>query len=868
MALSLGVGLSMPAKAQTVLSTSQTSTVNLGNYGAVHNFSITSGTTIAVSAGMGVYGSAAGPWTLSNAGSVLAPGSVGLFLRGLGEITNTGLISGNQAGIQLNAGGDVLNQGSINGTRYGVVANNFGATVTNDGHITAGYDGISLNHGGVVVNNAGGTIFGNHIGIYTGKSLGFVENAGFVGAATGDAISIYNGGTLTNTASGVVNGGYAGVYAGGTHALVSNAGTIMSGRFGAYLAGGASLNNSGTILGAQFGVIDVTAGGAVGNSGLISASSTGLGFVHAGSLDNTGTILGGVTGVNLPHGGVITNEAGAVIAGGSIGIAGTALTLISAGTINAPTAIALSGTLPSFLNFTTGSDVAGVIDGGGTDSQIALSGTGALTGDMQNFGTGAALSIAAGADWTAGGNWDIAEVTNSGTFEPGVPGAPLNLTGNFTEMPSGTLLVVVTPTDATSFNVSGTASLAGQVVYRFAPGTYTPHSVAFIAAAGGTTGDFATVSYEGVLTAPVAHSEPAAPAAQTVQQATPATPVAAAVTVAAQPVALAVVSASVTQLAVTQSFSVAPHDVALFANAAQVNMAAAGAADDTLLRHADGQSEACLAPRITAAAAACAHGGWVEATGTSVQADGHAGIAGMMTGIDRQYGKIRLGFAIGYDSAALHDQAGSKASASTTRIGAYGAADLGPVRLSAVLNGGFGTNSTRRETGSGLATAQFGGTVLSGVLQLAAPFGAAGWDITPAAGLRITSLTTGHFAESVPQSAFALHGAAGRATSVRPYLMVNVSRHFATARQLQITPQLGLGYAQELGSRGFAQTVSTTDNTSFTATTTRAASPGAVLLKAGVTAGQGNWQLFARYSASVAGAVTVQTGEAGLLVKF
>jgi uncharacterized protein with beta-barrel porin domain len=845
-ALSLGVALSSPAAAQTAISASQTSTVNLGSYAGINNFSISSGTSLTASGGNGVYGDASGSWNLSNAGHVAASSGVGVLLNGVGEVGNTGSISGNQAGVALNAGGSIGNQGEISGTRYGVVANNSAASVNNDGAITAHYDGISLNHGGSVVNNASGTIFGSHIGIYTGKTLGFVENFGHVSSTTGDAVSLYNGGTFSNAATGVLHGGYTGVYAGGSHAVVQNAGMIQGNSFGVYMDGASALTNSGTIIGGDIGVLEVAAGGSVTNTGLISSDETGVELYRASELDNAGSIKGGETAVLLPHGGLVDNEAGAEITGGSVGIAGSAITLISAGTISAPTAIALSGNSPSYLTFTTGSSVQGSVDGGGTNSFVALTGSGKLTADFQNFGAGSSLTIADGANWAASGSWGIGNVTNNGTLEPGIPGTPLNLTGNFAQGSTGTLLVLVTPTQSTQFNVLGNVNLAGTVNYDFAPGTYTPHAVNFLTASGTTTGAFTAVVYTGVLAAPVVTQTTTQQTAQpttTAQTSQPATQQ------ISQPVAMRIVPQQVAQLVVAQSFTVTPTDDSLFGSTAQALAASGVTQDDMLMHHADST------------------GGWAEAMNSRLDAGDMASTTGMLTGIGGRIGTLHLGVAVGYDQTGLNDGQGGKTATSTTRAGVYAAQQLGGLVATAVLSDGFASTTSHRNTGAGIATGRYGSNILSGAVQLAAPMALDGLTLTPAAGLRVTRLSTQGFAETARQAAFALSDRGSNSTSVQPYATLQVSKHFVAARQIMITPSASLSYAQALTGTKFGQSLTGADGTGFSAGAVKQIA-GTAGLAAGLTVTRGNVSLQLAYSDISSGRTSTQSANATLAIRF
>jgi uncharacterized protein with beta-barrel porin domain len=71
----------------------------------------------------------------------------------------------------------------------------------------------------------------------------------------------------------------------------------------------------------------------------------------------------------------------------------------------------------------------------------------------------------------------------------------------------------------------------------------------------------------------------------------------------------------------------------------------------------------------------------------------------------------------------------------------------------------------------------------------------------------------------------------------------------------------------EAGSLGKATTLTAPDGTRFTASSPRL-DGSAAQLGAGITAGQGNWSLYAHYTAYVAGNWSAQAGEAGLQVRF
>jgi len=350
-------------------------------------------------------------------------------------------------------------------------------------------------------------------------------------------------------------------------------------------------------------------------------------------LTNTGAI-GGITGARV-------NGAGATIFN----------TGIIASTVAGDNAIAFTGGASSLI-LSTGSEITGNIDGGNTASDIALQGTGVLASNINNFGAGSAMDIAQGADWTASGNWNIAQVTNEGVFQPGVVGTALDLTGDFTQTATGTTRVLVSPSGTTEFNITGSAQLSGNLEYVLAPGAYAPETDTFLTASAGVTGSFANVTVDApaaqtpvatpAATAPAVTAPAAAPVAIAPAAAPAAAAPVAAAPVVTTPVAAAAVStpavqttpASVTPVVttpvvttpvvttpvvttpvvaatpsipaalivsdtaraasveITEHFTVAPDDDGIFAEANQAMALDADRTADTLLGHANSNAPA------------------------------------------------------------------------------------------------------------------------------------------------------------------------------------------------------------------------------------------------------------------------------------
>jgi len=866
--------------------------------------------------------------TFGNTGQVSSETAVQIF-GGAGLVDNSGSIIGSLDAIRLDDGGtaDNLASGLVSASRYGVVVRSAAGAVSNAGIITAGYDGISLDKGGSAVNQAGGTIFGGHIGVYTGNAQGSVQNAGQISATSGDAVSLYSGGSLVNTASGRLLGGYSGVYAGGNGASIQNAGLITGPDFGVYLTGASAVTNTGTISGGIDGIIAVGAHASLVNDGMIYGTSIGVRTAADSVIDNTGTISGGTTGVKLGADGTLTNAAGGLIQGGAIGLqagnddiinnagrildntqAGIVLgngdSLTNSGSIGGVTGILVTGSDTSIANtgvitatgtngdaillqgdgdtleLGTGSEINGAIAATGVQESITLAGTGTLTSDITGFGGTGALAIAQNADWTASGNWAVAQVTNDGTFQPGIIGTPLSLTGNFTQNADGTMQVYVTPGASTEFQVTGSVALAGALHYVLAPGSYEPTEETFLTASGPVTGAFTSVTETGGQTQSQPQTQqtqqPASQqAAQQNQSTGPTAPAASNTGNQAAPLALQTVGHSETLL-VTQNFVVAPEYDTLFAQAAQAMTLDAERNADDLLGHATGAaSPGCPAAANAGTGAAniaqalgagfCKAGGWIEATGTQLNAAGYsAQTAGFLAGIDHTLATgTRIGAAIGYDSDRLTTGA---ATANTMRLGLYAAQPLGRLILAASLEDGLVSQTTARNTGAGTAAGKTSGNSLAAALQISRPASLGPLTLTPAAGLRISQINLGSFAETATQSAFALHAGGLNNTAIQPYLRLSLAGNFTTTSNITLTPAASIGVATQTGGNP-ATTLTAADGTTFTTTATRL-NPTSAELSAGLTASRANWSLTLRYTATTAGNWTAQTAEGALLVRF
>jgi hypothetical protein len=798
------------------------------------------------------------------------------------KLSNNGTISGGDIGV-LNTYFDNeeslparLHANDSSGNYYaGTIA-----ALANSGFITGEQDGVDNQSGLIAGLSNSGTIFGGVVGVLNSSVLQTNVARPSGGSATPPPADF---GTLTN--SGLIIGGSTGVFNSASMAAISNTGTISGENDGIDNAG--TMNQlinlpGGTIAGGNVGLVEgakpsqpnaetplLVADTSVLNEGLIKGT-TGVLFDTGVSLFNTGTIIG--TG------------------GHAIDLEG--------------------GT--SFITFSTGSVLQGDIDGRDSASQITLGGTGTMSSDIESLSSGA-LDIISGANWTASGVWDVGLVTNDGDFQGGLIGAPLDLTGDFIQNADGTLVVAVAPAagsfETSMFSITGTAVLKGAAKFDFAPGTYEAGEHAFLTANKGATGTFASATYLGLpsgLTASVAYPDETDPdlvltgpisSTPSVTSGSIASTFTSTPTVSSSPTPPAVVVTGAAHSRVP-SFVVLPADSEIYADQVQ-SSAEAGQANNAILldkaslgEDAGAQSAVCAAeagvtPAQTTpgqvtdtekltnavASAICRAGGWIQASGTAMNADPgyNADTAGFLAGIDAPVNRFgtRVGLAIGYDETWLADSAGGRAQTDTTQFGVFASQPIGNYMLAGDFMYGYESIKTQRNAGPGSTNANHSGNVFSGALQGETLVRLGELYLVPAAGVRVSTAENDGFGEfgNGELAAFAIRGPATYFTSLQPFVNVDVSHTFVEQPGFYVTPDASVGYLYEANNAGAPVLEAATDGTRFYSSYTKL-DRAAAELSAGVSAGSGRWSLYARYSADVSGNWTSQTGEAGLRIIF
>jgi autotransporter-associated beta strand protein len=338
------------------------------------------------------------------------------------------------------------------GTDYNTAANwtpnTIPATLANTGTFSGTVAPSTVNISATVT--PGGFLFAPGAQSYTitttsGAGLAFLgvgitnnsSNAQNLVASNGTAIQFQGNSTAGNATLTANNGGFI--------------------QFFDTSSGGAArvtTNGSGAMV-VQLASGGLSIGSLAGSSGsVLFSSQNGGAFTQSLTIGNLNT--------STTYGGIISD----VDAAGSITKIGTGtLTLTATNTFTGPTTIN-AGTLEVDGSIANSSNVT--VNPGGT-----LSGIGTV---------------------------DLATTTimGRGTLAPGNAANPtgtLTITGNLVFQSGALYLVQVTPAQAASTNVSGTATLTGATVQaNFASGNYVPKQYTILTAAGGMSGTFSGIS--------------------------------------------------------------------------------------------------------------------------------------------------------------------------------------------------------------------------------------------------------------------------------------------------------------------------------------------------------------------------------------
>jgi uncharacterized protein with beta-barrel porin domain len=410
-----------------------------------------------------------------------------------------------------------------------------GVTVTVDSNATVTGTNQAINIAdGTIINGAGATITGGW-GMRAATGSINLTNSGIVAGtspSTSYGMYVYTDATVTNNAGASITGGSAGIRASHGSIYLINSGSVIatSNTFGAVYANtnatvtnnaGASITSRGTTIRGILGFVDVI------NSGSITGTGNQSSAIKAGTYATVtnnagGSITGTWYGINAAAGGSSVFNAGS-ISGGTAAIlfsgTGNTLTLAPGSVI---TGNVLGTGSDTFQLGGTGAatfdvsqiDAAGQYQGFGTfnkiDSSIwTLTGTSTFAGPVNvNGGTlnvdgdiSSASGVTVNAGGTLGGTGIVGNTTViGGTFAPGsgTAGTSMTVNGTLGFDAASTYAVNVSPSAASSANVSGTATLGGATVNAiFVPGSYISKRYTILTAAGFGGSTFGAITNTG-----------------------------------------------------------------------------------------------------------------------------------------------------------------------------------------------------------------------------------------------------------------------------------------------------------------------------------------------------------------------------------
>lgn len=400
--------------------------------------------------------------------------------------------------------------------------------------------------------------------------------------------------------------------------------------------------------------------------------------------------------------------------------------------------------------------------------------------------------VAVGTAGTLRGHGSIGgNVTNDGIVRPGGSIGTLTVLGNYTQSPTGTLFIDVSPTAASQLKVGGTATLAGTLNVLYGPGTYSATSYRIVDAAN-VTGRFASVT-----------SNAPAELAQSVQN---------------------LADGSTLDLAASGTDGggpvvIAPTNASIFGAVASAAIREGQRVNDTLLARL-GQDCA-----DAATAANCARPGrqaWAQIVSNTANVRGNDEASsykdrhyGFLAGLDQQVGAWTLGVAGGYSHVDVTEDAAT-GKIDTLRIAGYGSRRVGAVTVAATVGAAYDFLQTRRSfPGPGKARDDSDGQEITAGLQASLPLAAGPVTITPRLGLRYQYLHTERFSETGPTSQN-LDVGAQDFNSLQPYAQLAVGLPFSMKSDKPALVEARVGYAYETLDTNRAFRATAGDGTGFT----------------------------------------------------
>jgi len=400
--------------------------------------------------------------------------------------------------------------------------------------------------------------------------------------------------------------------------------------------------------------------------------------------------------------------------------------------------------------------------------------------------------VAVGSAGTLRGHGSIGgNVTNDGVVRPGGSIGTLTILGNYTQSPTGTLFIDVSPTAASQLKVGGTATLAGTLNVLYGPGTYSATSFRIVDAAS-VTGRFASVT-----------SNAPADLAQSVQN---------------------LADGSTLILAPGSSAGagpvvIAPTNATIFGAVASAAIREGQRVNDTLLARL---GQECADAATDANCARPGRQAWAQIVSNTANVRGNDDAPsykdrhyGFLAGLDQQVGAWTVGVAGGYSHVDVtEDEATGKID--TLRIAGYGSRRVGAVTIAATVGAAYDFLQTRRSfPGPGKARDDSDGQEITAGLQASLPLAAGPVTITPRLGLRYQYLHTERFSESGPTSQN-LDVGAQDFNSLQPYAQLVVGLPFSMKSDKPAIVEARVGYAYETLDTNRQYRATAGDGTGFT----------------------------------------------------
>jgi autotransporter-associated beta strand protein len=628
---------------------------------------------------------------------------------------------------------------------------------------------------------------------------------------------------------------------------------------------GVTLLNRGTIEGGDGG-----AGGEYqGVSGPSGAGGVGVGVGDPGADDitliNAGTISGGLSGDGLVRanaveltGGTVELRKGYVFNGNVVGRGGSNTLKLGGDIAEGDGAFNASLLGSQFLGFSTlvkeGTSTWTVSGASAVSLPTAINAGTLIVGDSAHPDASLQGDVTVAAAGTLRGHGTLrGNVSNQGTVWPGASIGTLHVQGDYTQSPTGRLIIDLAPTETSQLAVSGVATLDGALELRVAPGTYTSGAHPIVQA-GSVVGTFASTT--GLDAADLSALQPTltyspTAAAVTLTASTPETP-----GTPGTPETPGTPGTPGIPGTTAGVVRVAPDDAGLYTNLASAvllntHQSAMAVLNTPLAGGCNPSADRSVQ---------CGTDVWVRTTGQSLDLQGSHGASaktfGLQVGLERSLAgdAFHLGGVLSGDQVNVNDHEGGTARSRGTRIGLYAYGDLGPLRWSGLLDAGRANGYVSRLTELGKSTASPDVTQQTAGVQLAWPVTAAAWTVTPQVGALYQRLHLQSVNESVASQdpfapAFAVHARRQSVGGWQPYAGVELSRAFVTDTGT-VTPSLAVGYRRGLSAKDADVSVATTDGTVFN-------SPGA-------NVGKGQTAVRAQVSATLGPVWRMQIGYQGL----